>query len=159
MRKSDLTRRPQNSTKTDSFQLKGGINEITSPLSLDPGELYGVSNYEPGETNGYRRIDGYERLDGRQSPSDASYWILYFRVGTIPEPEIGSMAFCRADNSKAEVGAIIVESGSWAGGDAAGYLVLFRLDGFFEVKAYLQQLKHQFTPLMSAFLTGLDNYG
>lgn len=114
------------------FPLKGGLNEVSPPLSLKGGELYGVSNYEPGEEGGYRRIAGYERLDGRTSPSEANYWILGFEAGDIPEPEIGSMAFCTADNSKAEVGEIVLESGTWAGGDAAGYLVLFALEGFFE---------------------------
>jgi len=132
MRRSALSRKPRGRARAKSFQLKGGVNETTPPLSLKPGELYGASNYEPGETNGYRRIDGYERLDGRLSPSEASYWILYFNAGDIPEPEIGSMVFCTSDPSKAEVGAVVVESGSWVGGDAAGYLVLFRVDGFFE---------------------------
>ena len=114
------------------FVLGGGLNEVTPPLSLKGGELFGVSNYEPGAKGGYRRIDGYERLDGQGSPSEASYWILNFNAGDIPEPEIGSMCFCTADLSKGKVGEIIIESGSWAGGDAAGYLVLFNLVGFFE---------------------------
>ena len=62
------------------FPLEGGLNEVTPPLSLKGGELYGVSNYEPGDKGGYRRIDGYERLDGQNSPSEASYWILNFGI-------------------------------------------------------------------------------
>ncbi len=152
MRRSKLSSEPRGTTKTKSFQLKGSINEITSPLSMKPGELYGVSNYEPGETNGYRRIAGYERLDGQQSPSDASYWILNFDTGTIPEPEIGSTVFCIRDTSKAEVGAIILESGSWAGNDAAGYLILFGLIGFFEDGEPLS-----FTKAGDGFDTGFSN--
>ena len=114
------------------FVLGGGLNEVTPPLSLKGGELYGVSNYEPGTKGGYRRIDGYERLDGQPAPSESSYWILNFDAGDIVEPEVGATVFCTEDSAKAEVGAVVLESGSWAGGDAAGYLVLYNLVGFFE---------------------------
>lgn len=134
------------------FPLKGGLNEVVPPLSLKGGELYGVSNYEPGEEGGYRRIAGYERLDGQTSPSEASYWILNFEAGDIPEPEIGSTVFCTRDDSKAEVGAFVLESGSWAGNDAAGYLILFELVGFFEDGEPLS-----FTKAGDGFDTGFSN--
>ena len=117
---------------TKHFPLQGGLNEVTPPLSLKGGELYGVLNYEPGAKGGYRRINGYERLDGHSAPSEASYWILNFDAGDIKEPEVGGTVFCTTDGSKAEVGAVVLESGTWAGSDAAGYLVLYNLVGFFE---------------------------
>ena len=131
MRKSKLARKPRDQTKTKEFQLKGGINEITSPLSLKPGELYGVSNYEPGEINGYRRIGGYERTDGRPSPAETSYWILNFDAGDIVEPEVEATCFGSTSGAKGEVGQIVLESGTWAGSDAAGYIVLYGVVGTF----------------------------
>ena len=44
-----------------------------------PGALIGGMNYE-ARPEGYRRIDGYERFDGRPSPSD--------RTGDSPGDEI-----------------------------------------------------------------------
>jgi hypothetical protein len=41
---------------------------------MNPGCIIAGKNYEPGISGGYRRIDGYERYDGRPSPSDASYY-------------------------------------------------------------------------------------
>lgn len=134
------------------FPLQGGLNEVTPPLSLKGGELFGVSNYEPGTKGGYRRIDGYERLDGHPSPSEASYWTLDFDAGDIVEPEVGCTVFCTTDDTKAEVGAVILESGSWVGGDAAGYLVLYNLVGFFEDNEPLS-----FTAAGDGFDTGFSN--
>ncbi|MES0327087.1 MAG: hypothetical protein ABUK13_02740 [Gammaproteobacteria bacterium] len=138
--------------QTQHFPLEGGLNEVTPPLSLKGGELYGVLNYEPGDKGGYRRIDGYERLDGRLQPSDASYWILNFDAGDIVEPEVGCTVFCTEDSAKAEVGAVVLESGTWAGGDAAGYLVLYQLTGFFEDNEPLS-----FTAAGDGFDTGFSN--
>lgn len=50
---------------------------MTQPaISIDPGKVIDSQNYEPEISGGYRRIDGYERYDGRPSPSSASYWVL-----------------------------------------------------------------------------------
>ena len=57
--------------KTRSWRLSGGLDLVRDPLTRHryPGALIGVNNYESRE-EGYRRIDGYERFDGRKSPSD-----------------------------------------------------------------------------------------
>ena len=57
--------------KTHSWKLAGGMNLVRDALSRHkaPGEMSGCMNYEARE-EGYRRIDGYERFDGRKSPSD-----------------------------------------------------------------------------------------
>lgn len=60
-------------TKTKYFALGGGL-DVTSPaLSVDPGRLLADVNFEPWFQGGYRRIDGYERFDGRPKPSDATF--------------------------------------------------------------------------------------
>lgn len=55
--------------KLDSFILGKGI-DLTSPtLVIQPGRAYVAVNYELGQVAGYRRMRGYERFDGRPSPS------------------------------------------------------------------------------------------
>ena len=54
-----------------SFKFAGGLDLVSPQLtrSKRAGFVIGAMNYEARE-EGYRRIDGYERFDGRQSPSD-----------------------------------------------------------------------------------------
>ena len=61
-----------------SFALRGGLDLVSSPLTVDPGRLWAGANYVAADA-GYRRIGGYERYDGRPAPSDAEYWILRAR--------------------------------------------------------------------------------
>lgn len=58
------------------FPLAGGLDLVTPPLSIKPGFCRDAENYEIGVNGGYRRIDGYERFDGRPSPSAAQYVAL-----------------------------------------------------------------------------------
>ena len=59
--------------KTSSWRLGGGLDLSTPAIarSRNPGSLIGCLNYE-ARREGYRRIDGYERFDGRPSPSDVA---------------------------------------------------------------------------------------
>lgn len=58
---------------SDYYALGGGLNLSDPNLQTDPGEVVGVNNYEPGLRGGYRRVDGFERVDGRQRPHKAEY--------------------------------------------------------------------------------------
>jgi len=62
--------------KVDYFALQGGLDLVTPPLSIAPGFVREAQNYEVGVNGGYVRILGYERFDGRASPSDATYSML-----------------------------------------------------------------------------------
>lgn len=118
--------------KTKYFSFDGGLNLVDPPLSTPDGMLLGVSNFELKVRGGYRRIDGIERFDGNLLPSDASYWVLNFDAGDITEPPIGSEAHGNTSGAKGEVGSITLMSGSWVGGDAAGYFILFNVTGTFQ---------------------------
>lgn len=48
--------------------LQGGLDLVTPPMAVPAGRAVAAMNYEP-EARGYRRIGGYERFDGRPSPS------------------------------------------------------------------------------------------
>jgi hypothetical protein len=76
--------------RTYDFGLFGGLDLVTPPLVVPPGKVLSSKNYEPADEGGYRRITGYERYDGRPSPSDATYWILDFDAGTGTEPTPGN---------------------------------------------------------------------
>lgn len=62
--------------KTDFIGLQGGLDQITPPLSRKPGMLRSSQNFEARIGGGYRRIPGYERSDGRTSPSSGQYAII-----------------------------------------------------------------------------------
>ena len=55
---------------------EGGWDQLTPILSLKPGTLKDVQNFEVVPTGGYARIGGYERFDGRPKPSNASSSVL-----------------------------------------------------------------------------------
>jgi hypothetical protein len=55
--------------------LAGGLDLVTPAMTIKPGRLIDAMNYE-AVANGYRRMDGYERCDGRRAPTAASYWML-----------------------------------------------------------------------------------
>lgn len=56
-------------TQTKYYPFNGGLDVVTPALSVDPGFALSMVNYEPWYNGGYRRVDGYERFDGRAKPS------------------------------------------------------------------------------------------
>lgn len=58
------------------IQLSGGLDQVTPTLLLRPGHARRAANFECNVTGGYTRIAGYERFDGRPSPSNAVYNLL-----------------------------------------------------------------------------------
>ena len=68
----------------DLIRLGGGLDQVTPTLSLPPGVVRRAANFECSITGGYTRIAGYERFDGRPSPSAANYNILVCALtGTV----------------------------------------------------------------------------
>jgi hypothetical protein len=60
----------------DIIRMSGGLDLVTPTLSLPPGTARDALNFEASITGGYSRIAGYERFDGRSSPSAAIYGII-----------------------------------------------------------------------------------
>lgn len=58
------------SQQASFFPLGGGLDLATPAVALKPGVCIAAKNYEP-VLGGYRRVAGYERFDGRTSPTDA----------------------------------------------------------------------------------------
>jgi len=76
MRRSGSLQRRTGVRVNDWFVLEGGLNLVDPPLAQTPGGLLTCRNYEPGPRGGYRRVDGFERFDGRPSPTRADYWTI-----------------------------------------------------------------------------------
>lgn len=53
--------------------LGGGLDLVTPPLQVEPGRLLQVKNFECDLNNGYRVLSGYERFDGRSSPTGTDF--------------------------------------------------------------------------------------
>ena len=65
-------------------KILGGLDIVSPAMSISPGKAELAMNYEPGDLGGLRRIDGYERFNGRPSPSDAVYyWCKASFVGAV----------------------------------------------------------------------------
>ncbi|GAA0586747.1 hypothetical protein ACFQH5_20200 [Halomonas salifodinae] len=62
--------------QADIVPLHGGIDQASTVLNIKPGSALDLINFEPELEGGYRRIAGYERVDGRAAPSDALYYTV-----------------------------------------------------------------------------------
>ena len=71
---------PRN-TRPFTFSFDGGLNITDSPLTLRPGTLMACRNFEIANTGGYRRIFGFEPVDGRPLASRAEYTLIEFTGG------------------------------------------------------------------------------
>lgn len=60
----------------DLIRLGGGLDQVTPTLTLPSGFARKAANFECSINGGYTRIAGYERFDGRTSPSAALYNLL-----------------------------------------------------------------------------------
>jgi hypothetical protein len=68
----------------------GGLDQTTPSLALQPGALRDVLNYECSQSGGYSRIQGYERFDGRASPSAATFQLLQV-ASFVSVPSVGQV--------------------------------------------------------------------
>lgn len=64
--------------------LSGGLDVVTSQLSVDEGRLLECRNYECDLNGGYRQFSGYERFDGRTAPSEGEYLTILITNSSGP---------------------------------------------------------------------------
>jgi len=139
--------------RSEFFPLSGGLNLVDPAIAIKPGQLLVGINYMQDMRGGYQRSPGYERYDGHNSASEATYVRLNFDAGQNA-PSTGSCSGsatrpgqCLIDDdtwtngdtitggTSAATGILLkvtVSSGSWAGNDAAGELVLTEVSGTFQ---------------------------
>ena len=110
------------------FPMEGGLNLTDPALNLRAGECLAGINHEPTIPRGYRRVEGFERFDGQPKPSEATYWLIEFKEGaeTIPPgTDIWSAeGLVHTGITATTITHPVVLSGSWAGNDAAGYVIV-----------------------------------
>jgi len=72
----------------DAISLSGGLDQVTPTLSLKPGVCKIASNFECSVYGGYTRIQGYERYNGRPSPSAATNTMVFI-ANRLATPVLG----------------------------------------------------------------------
>ncbi len=123
--------------QTFSHLMRGVLDLVSPSIAMNPGRLIGGQNYEP-EARGYRRVFGYERYDGQPKPSKASYWVLGFDAGSAAISEGDTVTGATSGATGKALIDAVVTSGSYGGGDAAGYIVLTVVSGAFADDENLQ---------------------
>ncbi len=114
--------------KIDYTPLEGGLDLDSSAMSVKAGRMLICQNFEQvfGK-QGYRKIDGYERMDGRPEPHKATYYVQRFDQGSaiinVGDTVTGASA-------SGKVLFVELESGTWSG-TAAGRLILGSMSGLF----------------------------
>lgn len=177
------------SQASQTVLLRGGLNLVSPPIAIPPGQASAAINYEP-DVAGYTRVGGYERFDGRPRPSDSSDPVeiaarraaiaavpgtgpvrgvqvydghlyafrdhmdgsarmyrdstagwqemtfgstLDFTAGTVEFLE-GEVLVGDTSTATATINRVVLRTGAWGDGDAAGYLVLSNIDGTFQAE-------------------------
>jgi hypothetical protein len=129
---------------TDYFETNQGLDLINPPIRKAPGSLIIANNVEVTE-EATERMVGYERVDGRPSPSEALYSILNFDAGLV-EISVDDDIEGGTSGATAVVLLVVLESGAW-GTDAAGYLVVGEVTGVFTDD---EDIEVSATPMASA---------
>ena len=106
--------------KQEYFPLGGGLDLVTPQIALSSGKVFDAQNYEPEISGGYGRIWGFERADGRPSPSSAKYWTL--TVNTTGTFAAGNTITGATSGATARVLAV-----------ASGKLIVGRVSGTFQI--------------------------
>jgi len=106
----------------DLIRLGGGLDQVTPTLSLAPGVARRAANFECSITGGYTRIAGYERFDGRPSPSAANYNILvltFTATVTVGQTVTGSVSGATGRVIVVNTASLVItrETGTFAAGD------------------------------------------
>ena len=106
----------------DLIRLGGGLDQVTPTLSLPPGVVRRAANFECSITGGYTRIAGYERFDGRPSPSAANYNILvctFTATVTVGQTVTGSISAATGKVIAVTVASVVVtrETGTFVVND------------------------------------------
>lgn len=119
------------SRQTFTFALEGGLDQVTQPLALKPGRAIQALNHEALD-EGYGRIGGTERFDGRTGPTDFPFSMLEFEAGDVAIVAGNVVTGATSAASGTVLVDADVESGSWAANDAAGMIGLRTVTGTYQ---------------------------
>jgi hypothetical protein len=104
------------------IRLNGGLDQVTPTLSLSPGVARRAANFECAVNGGYSRILGYERFDGRPSPSAANYNILsctFLSTVSVGDTVVGSSSAATGKVISVTANSVIItrETGTFLSGE------------------------------------------
>lgn len=175
MSKLRVRRIPPEKRRSTYFPFEGGVNIVDPSLALKPGELVASDNFEIDIRGRYRRIDGYERFDGRELPSAVSYYKMPFITGTAKAktfssaystafiyniPSVGDIIKGETSSALGSILAVVIEdvtgsaaSGSFSAGDAEGNIYFTVTSGTFQDGETLFFL-HKDSAFGAAFFVG-----
>ena len=115
---------PAVQTKSEFIAFEGGLDTTTPALRIPPGYVRDSQNFECDVNGGYARVPGYERYDGRTSPSSVTYSILTCTLDGSPAVAVGDTVTDAAGTSTAVVLANVTTYlvvtrvvGAWPAGD------------------------------------------
>jgi hypothetical protein len=125
------------SPNTATILLRGGLDLVTPAVAMPEGRVIASEAYEADES-GYTRFAGYERLDGRPKPSEATYWMLSFDAGTTAVIEGQTVTGLTSGAEGIALVDGVLLSGSYAASDATGHVALGEVTGTFQDDEPLQ---------------------
>jgi hypothetical protein len=121
--------------ETRQYPFAGGLNVVDPQVKLPPGVLTFAKNYEcvASAAGGYRRVDGYERVDGRAARASlATYVRIPFVSGGPRVIQIGETVVGETSGATGiVVGTIDLTTGTWDDGTASGELRVTAVVGTF----------------------------
>lgn len=124
-------------TATPSFfPLLGGLDQASGALSIPPGRVIGCLNHEC-VSRGYARTEGYERIDGRAAPSEATFHTLTFTAGAVAFAANMTVLGNTSGATARVVAAARLDSGTFGAG-AAGTLAVDNVVGTFQTGELLR---------------------
>lgn len=98
-------------TKTKFYPLDGGLDVVTPAIEIKPGYALAMQNFEPWFNGGYRRIDGYERYDGRPKPSEQTF--IGFNVSVTAGLVVGNTLTGMTSGATGIVNGVYVDDGTF----------------------------------------------
>ena len=111
------------------YPMTGGLDQESAGIAVPNGRVIAVNNHE-AVSKGYQRTQGYERIDGRPAPSQASFY-----VGTF---ENGDLAYAAdviiTGQTSGATGRILgyrLDTGTFGGGNATGAFAIDQMTGTF----------------------------
>ncbi len=119
------------SQRQETYVFGGGLDTNSAALAVPPGAVIAAMNYEP-KSEGYARMQGYERFDGRTAPSAARFWTLPFDQGA----QVIAIGDVVTGATSGATGTVILNpvgfAGSWDSDNGSGTLVLTNVTGTFQ---------------------------
>ena len=98
-------------TNAQGVTYPGGLDLVTPSLRLQPGALTDSLNFECAQFGGYTRVDGYERVDGRASPSAATYLVVQL-ASFVNLPTVGQVVTQAVSGATGTIVAVVTGAGT-----------------------------------------------